>query len=266
MNNPVVMIAFGTTSKAKSTYEILHKKISQYFPDREILWAFSSRMITRTLNRKTKKKIWQPKELLHHLARSGYRSVTVQSLHLFPGTEFNALKKIISNTELFCYTGSPLLTSPADYTEICNILTSLIAPSSDTATVFIGHGTKHPAWTGYLCLERYLRRHFGNSIYVGTVENFPETYNLVDEIAAEGFGKVQLIPFFLVAGMHYRRDIAGINNTSWQSRFREKGFKTKVIEQDLGTLTGFDRLVIRHIREAADIALKSDLNRETVPE
>ncbi|BCL62938.1 sirohydrochlorin cobaltochelatase [Desulfomarina profundi] len=253
MKNPVVMIAFGTTSKTISTYESLHEKISKYFLDREILWAFSSRIITRRLNRKTEKKIRQPKELLHHLARTGYRSVTVQSLHLFPGTEFSSLKKILSGMELPCFSGSPLLTSPSDYTEICNILKPLIASSSDTATVLIGHGTKHPAWTGYFCLEKYLRRHFGNSIYVGTVEDFPDTTSLVDEIASEGFRKVRLIPFFLVAGMHYERDIAGTNDTSWQSRFRKKGIKTEAIEQGLGTLKGFDRLIIRHIEEATEI-------------
>ena len=253
MKNPVVMIAFGTTSRAKSTYESLHEKISNHFPDREVFWAFSSRIITSRLNRKSEKKTWQPKEILHHLARSGYRSPIVQSLHLFPGTEFNALKKLLSEMELPCRTGSPLLTSPSDYTEICSILKPLIAPSSDTATVLIGHGTRHPAWTGYFSLEKYLRLHCGDNIYVGTVEDFPDTSGLVAQIAAEGFRKVRLIPFFLVAGMHYKRDITGKNDASWQSRFRKKGIKAEAIEQGLGTLAGFDRLIIRHIEEAAEI-------------
>jgi sirohydrochlorin cobaltochelatase len=253
MKNPVVMIAFGTTSKATTTYEFLHEKISQHFHDREVFWAFSSKIITRQLNLQKGKKIQPPEKILQHIARSGYHGATVQSLHLFPGTEFNALRKKVAGAELACHLGNPLLTSPADYSEICRILTPLAALSPDTATVIIGHGTKHPAWTGYFCLEKYLRRSLDADIYVGTVEGYPDSDNLVNEIAAAGYKKVRLIPFFLVTGMHFKRDISGGSEKSWQSRFMEKGLETEAVEQGLGMLEGFDKLIIRHIENAAPI-------------
>ena len=83
------------------------------------------------------------------------------------------------------------------------------------------------------------------------MEKFPDTTHLIDEIVGNGFNDVCIIPFFLVAGMHYRRDIVGDSPSSWQSRLQKRGLKVESIDHGLGMYEGLEKIIIRHITEAA---------------
>ena len=250
MKTPIVMVAFGTTSDAITTYRHIDEKAKEHFPDHEIFWSFSSRIITKQLQWEGRKKAQLPEELFIQLAEQGYTNAVVQSLHLFPGTEFNSLKTVMGKSELSCIGGTPLINSPDDYTEICRVLQPFISTNSKQATLILGHGTYHPAWTAYYCLETFLRHRFGPQIFVGVVGKYPNSERLVDEISRAGYREVRIIPFFLVAGMHYRRDIVGDDESSWQSRLKKRGLKTKAIDRGLGMLPGFESIIIRHIEAA----------------
>ncbi len=250
MKTPIVMVAFGTTSDAITTYRHIDEKVKEHFPDHEIFWSFSSRIITKQLQGEGREEAQLPEELFCRLAKQGYTSAVVQSLHLFPGTEFSSLKTVMEKAELNCLPGAPLISSPEDYTEICRVLQPFICTDSKKAALILGHGTYHPTWTAYYCLESFLRRRFGPHIFVGAVEKYPESKYLVDEIVAAGYKKVHIIPFFLVAGMHYRRDIAGDGESSWQTRFIKRGIETEAVDHGLGMLPGFDKIIIRHIEAA----------------
>ena len=249
MKPPIVIIAFGTTTKAKTTYHHLQTKLQTLLPDREIRWAYSSKKITKELQAGDET-IQSPAEVLASLAQKGHTEVTVQSLHLFPGTEFHGLLKVTAKSGLQCNTGLPLLTSPYDYQEITNLLGPIITSRPDRAILVLGHGTMHPSWTGYYSLEKILRHQFGDRIYVGVVEQFPDSTHLVGEIAESQYDDVTIIPFFLIAGMHYRRDIIAEDKESWLSRLTDKNINVEVIESGLGILPGIDKLLVRHINEA----------------
>jgi sirohydrochlorin cobaltochelatase len=252
MKIPIIMVAFGTTSKATITYRYIEKITRDHFGDHEIIWSFSSRIITQQLQLEGREKIYRPAERFSQLTELGYKSAIVQSLHLFAGSGFDALILDMKETELDCIPGAPLINSPQDYHEICQILQPLITTNPKKATLILGHGTYHPTWTAYYCLETFLRQQFGPHIFVGTVEKYPDSGHLVDQISAAGFEEVRIIPFFLVAGMHYERDIIGDSEASWQSRFSKKKIAVETTEQGLGMLPGFTNIIIRHIEEAID--------------
>ncbi len=250
MKTPIVMVAFGTTSDATTTYRHIDKKVKEHFPNHEIFWSFSSRIITKQLQWEGREEAQLPEELFCRLAKQGYTSAVVQSLHLFPGTEFSSLKTVMEKAELNCLPGAPLISSPEDYMEICRVLQPFISTAPEKATLVLGHGTYHPTWIAYYCLETFLRRRFGPHIFVGAVEKYPESKYLVDEIVAAGYKKVHIIPFFLVAGMHYRRDIAGDGESSWRTRFIKRRIETEAVDRGLGMLHGFDKIITRHIEAA----------------
>ncbi len=253
MKTPIVMVAFGTTSKAISTYERIDEKIRNQFPDYEILWSFSSRRITDALQWREDSKIQHPqhpKELLDSLAGKGHKHAIVQSLHLFPGTDFHNLSETVNKATLSCSLGTPIICSPKDYLDICNILSQVITCEPQKATLVLGHGTDHPSWTAYYCLQTYLRRQFGSQIYVGVVEKYPDSNHLVDEILSSGFEEINIIPLFFIAGMHFKRDIIGESDQSWQSRFHQKGIRTNIGCQGLGMLEGVEDIITNHIKSA----------------
>jgi len=252
MKIPIIMVAFGTTSKATTAYQFIEKITRNHFKDHEIFWSFSSRMITKRLQGENVTEIHHPTQRFNQLAERGYRSAIVQPLHLFGGKEFDTLTRDMKKAKLNCIPGAPLISSPQDYCEICQILQPIIATHPKQATLVLGHGTNHPVWTAYYCLETFLRKQFGPHVFVGTVEQYPNTDHLVNQISAAGYEKVRIIPFFLVTGMHYERDIVGDSDSSWRSRFRNKKIAVETIEQGLGMLPGFTSIIIRHIEAAID--------------
>lgn len=249
MKLPIIISAFGTTSKAIATYSRLDNSIRDYFPETEIIWAYSSKMITKELRRRKESTTMTPEEVLKQLAAQGIEKAIVQSLHLFPGSEFHSLLQISAKSTIECAIGMPLLTTPEDYDQVGEILRPVISQRPDKAILILGHGTDHPVWTAYYSLEKILRKKFGERIYVGVVEKYPDTDHLVDEIADRGFSKVCIIPLFLVAGMHYRRDIVSDNSSSWQSRLQGRKIEVESIDYGLGLHEGFEKIIIRHINE-----------------
>ncbi len=250
MKLPIIMSAFGTTSKAITTYSQLDNSIRDNFPQAEIIWSYSSKMITRELREQKDSLVMHPTEVLCQLAARGTTKAIVQSLHFFPGTEFHSLIQTASKSQLECAIGMPLLTTPEDYHEVGEILRPVISKRPNKAILILGHGTDHPTWTAYYSLEKILRKKFGDRIFVGVVEKYPDTADLVDEIADHSFAEVCIIPFFLVAGMHYRRDIISDNASSWQSRLQGRNIEVESIDYGLGAYPGFEKIIIRHITEA----------------
>ncbi len=255
MKFPIIMSAFGTTSKAIATYSLLDACIRNHFPQSEIIWAYSSKVINRELQDRKQSTVFRPEEVFRQLVDRGISKVIVQSLHLFPGTEFHSLIKVVRGSKLNCAVGRPLLTDPADYDQVCEFLRPIISERPDKAILVLGHGTNHPIWTAYYCLEKVLRRKFGEKVYVGVVEKYPDSSHLVDEIADHGFSEVCIIPLFLVTGMHYKRDIISDSKTSWKSRLESRKLEVETIDYGLGQYSGLENIIVRHINEAGNFLI-----------
>ncbi len=252
MKTPIIISAFGTTSKAVTTYSRIDAALRGHFPRREIIWAYSSRIITRELHGRQESTVDHPAQVLRQLASQGIPTVIMQSLHLFPGTEFHGLLRIAATSPLKCAVGRPLLTSPEDYHQVGEILRPVIAERPQKAILVLGHGTDHPIWTAYYSLEKILRKKFGERIFVGVVEKSPDSSLLADEIADRGFTEVCILPLFLVAGMHYRRDIVSDSPSSWQTRLQSRKITVESLDYGLGLHPGLEKLIIRHIMEAGE--------------
>jgi sirohydrochlorin cobaltochelatase len=250
MTPSIIMAAFGTTSKAVETYTHLDKRIRCHYPEEEIIWTYSSKTVTKELQDRDGSEVFHPEKVLRQLAARGVEKAIVQSLHLFPGVEFHSLCELVRKSPVECATGMPLLTTPQDYHEIAEILQPVISHRPEKAILILGHGTNHPVWTAYYSLEKILRKKFGKKIFVGVVEKYPDSSHLVDEIAETGFTEVCIIPLFLVAGMHYRRDIISDKKSSWLSQLEERNISVESIDYGLGLYPGFDKIIIRHIAEA----------------
>ncbi len=250
MNIPIVLIASGTTPAALATHIHLDTAIRSHFIENEILWSYSSRVIIKNPQPKEGASHLQPENVLSQLAARGAAKVVVQSLHLLPGSEFHDLQRTLRNSGIPFAMAMPLLTTPNDYDAIGEILRPTIDARPEKAILLLGHGTTHPTWTAYCCLEKILRRKFDERIFVGVLEKFPDSRALPAEIKAAGFTEVCIIPFLLIAGMHYHRDIVGDGPTSWMTRLRDNNLEVEAISHGLGLFPGVASLIIRHIGEA----------------
>jgi sirohydrochlorin cobaltochelatase len=250
---PIVMAVFGTTSRSEATYKIIDARVKDSFPEHEIYWAYSSRMVKSRMQEKQVNTIRHPYEILRELHTEGHTWAVVQSVHLLGGHEFFRLLHEIQGEKIRTSIGMPLLTSPDDHIRVGRCLEPIIQTHPRKAVLLVGHGTDHPSWTAYPAFQHACRQIFGARVFVGAVEQFPPSENLIAEIVAAGFKEVLLIPFLLVAGMHYRHDLMSTENGSWSSRLKKAGIAVHAFPDGIGSLTCISDIFCDHIREALDI-------------
>lgn len=250
MKTPLILTAFGTTSAALENYKSVEAYLGKQLPDMEIYWAYSSRVVAHQLKKEQGLNIEGVSSLLEKLWHRGYREAVVQSLHLFPSHEFHKICVEASSSQLNCRIGLPLFCSPQDYDQGCDILAPLIEQHPDSAILIVGHGTDHPSWTAYLAFEQILQRRFGTRVRMATVEKYPNTGHLPQLIASTEHRKVYMIPFFYIAGLHYRRDMVGNGADSWKNRLENVGLEVEGYARGLGAIEGTEGIILRHIGEA----------------
>lgn len=252
MTPPIILTAFGTSSTARTTYNLIEAEVKDQFPAHEIHWGFTSGVLQKKIKEKTGETISHPVEIIEQLRNENHRRIIVQSLHLFSGSEFHTLCQALRKHNDICTMGSPILTSPDDYLALMTMLAPIVTKETDQAILVVGHGTSHPTWPVYTALEHMLQTCFGPRLFVGTVEHYPYTRGLEKKIKDGGFQKVYMIPLFLVAGLHYRRDMVGDGIDSWKTRLQQEGLEVRCLDKGVGQLSGFGDLLCSHIRCAMD--------------
>ncbi|WP_163336213.1 sirohydrochlorin cobaltochelatase [Desulfopila sp. IMCC35008] len=249
---PIILTAFGTSSTARTTYNLIESGVKDQFPTHDIYWGFTSGVLQKKIKEKTGETINHPLEIIEELRKENHRRIIVQSLHLFSGSDFHTLFQTLRKNHDICTVGNPILTSPDDYLALMTMLAPIVKKEADQAILVVGHGTSHPTWPVYTALEHLLQTCFGSRLFVGTVEHYPDTRGLEKKIKDRGFQKVYMIPLFLVTGLHYRRDMMGDGIDSWKTRLEKEGLEVRCLDKGLGELPGFSDLICSHIRCALD--------------
>jgi len=251
MKIPIVMAASGTTSQAFDTYTYIDEDIRDRFPGHEIIWAYSSRIVKKLIKKRKKIDLKTPKQVLSVLHEKGYSWALVQSMHLIAGHEFYRLMDEVGTCRIRSSIGMPLLSSPDDYNEVVNAMQNDVMENSKGAVVMIGHGTDHPGWASYLALSSMFREKFGNRVFFGSVAGYPAKEKVVADVKNAGFKKVCLLPFMLVSGVHFQKDLAG-DTDSWKTAFKDEGIAVFLKEKGIGMNRGIIDIFCRHIKEALD--------------
>jgi sirohydrochlorin cobaltochelatase len=253
MKTPVILTAFGTTSKAVETYDHMNKIIGERFPDHEIKWSYTSRMVRNLVKEKQKIELKSTGEVLVELENNGYNQAVVQSLHVLCGAEFHRLINETKQCRIKTSIGLPLLSSPADYSAlIAGAGNAFYTHDNDEAVVLVGHGTEHPVWSSYIALEYLLQKEYGSNIYVGVVEGENSCDRIVQAVKGKKIKSVLLVPFMIVAGVHFREDLIGNSEDSWKSRFEREGIELRVIDKGLGYYPFIVEIFIDHIKQALE--------------
>ena len=252
-HTPIILAAFGTTSRAMETYTTMDGAIKDAFPGHPVIWSYTSRMVRDHLKKKKDMVLNTPQQALDNLVGEGHHWAVMQSLHLICGHEFYRLVDDIRDCKVRASMGLPLLTSPEDYQSVAHALIHTYGRSEDrTATVFVGHGTDHPAWTTYPALARLVEKN-DPAMYVGTVEEGEDDREaILSDILKKGYTHVRLVPLMLVAGVHLREDIAG-DRDSWKSLFQDHGLQVSYESIGMGQSKAILAIFISHIKDALSL-------------
>jgi sirohydrochlorin cobaltochelatase len=250
---PIVLTAFGTTTPARDTYAFMDTQIRSRFQHHDVRWAVTSRRV-RTSDAANDGIAWQhPDEVLSDLERMGHSWAVVQSTHITCGHEFHSMLAGTRRASLRTAVGLPLLTAPRDYTSVVDCLERAFWGDSESAVVLVGHGTDHPSWTAYAHLAALLKERFGDRAHFGVLEEDANAADIAARVRRASLKQVLLVPFLLVAGMHFQRDLVGTSERSWKRILEGRGIAVDVHPEGLGMQSGIVDIFCRHISEALDV-------------
>ena len=270
----IVLCAFGTSTKARVTFDYIDREVRKAFPDYEIRWAFTSNIIREKMNR-----IYARKGISKHLASlhevlatlyaQGYRKVVVQPLHVFPGLEYETVVQICKKfPDLRIVVGEPLLFRWEYVKEVLKMVSREFLPPGEGINILVAHGTdvtSQGANITYLGLD-WLVRHSYPNVLLGTVEGVPAGEAVLEEARKYPARRVRFIPFMLVAGDHVMHDIMGKNSgegeKSWREILEEAGKEVdcvtttvegKTYYRGLGLYPETGQFFVRQIRRSLEI-------------
>ena len=228
----ILLVAFGTTvPMARVAFDNIDRKVRAAFPEIEVRWAFTSRIIRRKL---AKGGETVPSEIgaLAAMADDGFTRVAVQSLHTIPGQEYHGLVRTARAFEGMpkgierVVVARPLLATSMDMERVVDALMANFPKQrkAGDAVVLMGHGTHHPANSFYPALQYFFWKKDPN-VLVGAVDGPPLLADVLAELNKRKTATAYLMPFMSVAGNHARNDLAGDQPDSWKSVLSKAGIK-----------------------------------------
>ncbi len=262
----IVVVSFGTSypETLQLAIESVEKRIRAAFPEYEVRRAFTSRTVIKRLRERDGLAIDNEREALERLQAEGYREVYIQPLHIVPGAEYDKIKILVAH-----YThgkarafekirlGRPLLYymgqegQPDDYEIAIKALeTQLPEAQPDSAVILMGHGGLHPANAAYGVFQLKLEDAGLNTVYIYTVEGYPELGRIIAKLKQGQVRKVTLMPFLLVAGDHATNDMAGEEENSAKSQLEAAGFEVNVYFCGLGENAVIQDIYVDHLKAA----------------
>ncbi|MDH4101719.1 MAG: sirohydrochlorin cobaltochelatase [Nitrospirota bacterium] len=249
-NTPIILVAFGTSTRARDTYRHFEEYTRKAFPDRDIRWAYTSHHIRRKL--KTEEGVAQQglADVLDDLLAEGYKKAVAQSLHIVPGIAYDRLLADVAGHGLKVGVGRPLLSDANDVEKALDAIIPLLPNPDETVTILAGHGTDHPAASFYLKLAEAIRRRGLQNLFMGNVSGPLAEEEALEAARCSDLKHVHFIPFMFVAGDHIENDIMGDEEDSWKSRLPGK---TCTIEQrGLGYCDKVADIFLQHLRDAME--------------
>ena len=253
----LLVVSFGTSynDNRDLTIGAVERAIQKAYPQYEIRRAFTSQIILDILKERDQLEIDNVKQAMERLVADGVRDVVIQPTHVMPGIEYDGvIAQIGAYRERFhsMKVGRPLLVEDRDYDTLIAALAEETAPynTSDTAMVFMGHGTEHAANATYPKLQQKLIQAGFHNFFIGTVEAEPTVEDVLADVRKTDAKKVVLLPLMVVAGDHAHNDMAGDAEDTWRAVFANAGYETRCVLKGLGQYPAVQQMFVDHVADA----------------
>ena len=219
----ILLAAYGSSSLlGERALSLFAQDVRRAFPGIPVRWAYTSDRMRTRLAAEGKKTDYVKKALCR-MAFERYEHVAVQSLHLIPGVEYEALieearRATADGGPKDISVGCPLLHKYDDALLAAQALLAHLPEkrTSDEPVVCMGHGTWHTGSAGYQALAERLAE-ADPRIFIGTLEG-DSIETILSAIAVgapappqfsrEDAKNVWLLPLLSTIGKHAEQDMA----------------------------------------------------------
>lgn len=257
--NELMVVSFGTSynDSRRLTIGAIEGALETAFPDWSVRRGFTSQIIIDHVKSRDGVSIDNVGEALKRAADNGVKNLVIQPTHLMDGLEYNDLvEEAATYSDAFekMAIGKPLLTSDADFDTVAKAITKATAEYDDgeTAICFMGHGTEAESNQVYTKMQQVLTDGGYENYYIGTVEASPTLDDVLAEVKAGDYKRVVLEPLMIVAGDHANNDMAGDEEGSWKTTFKNAGYQVECLVRGLGEMEEIQQLFVEHAQEAVD--------------
>lgn len=254
----VLVVSFGTShpDTREKTIDKIENLIADHLTDCRMYRAWTSGMIIEKLRKRDGYEVDTVEESMKRMISDGVTQVIVQPTHIVNGVENDRMKRdVLLYTDQFerIRFGTPLLTEDMDSEQvIAGVMREFPQLDSETALIFMGHGTTHYANAIYAALDYKFKDMGYSNVFVGTVEAYPSMETLKKMVNEGGYRRVILTPFMIVAGEHAKHDMASDEEDSWKCQFEREGLEVSCVVKGLGEYEAVRQLFLEHARMASE--------------
>lgn len=257
----ILLVAFGTTMEsAEPALQSIDKAYRKAYPDKPIVWAYTSDIIRKKLN-KQGNRVLSVKQALDECARLGIVDLRVQSLHVTGAEEYAMTQRMLvrdlsrfPNRFDHVWLGAPLLESGQDLQDVMDAIFASFPKErkSNEAVVLMGHGNNRGPGDLAIAQVATAFNQRDPLVFLAAVEGSNTFDSIIPELKKSNVTKVYLQPFMIVAGDHAINDLAGPEPDSWASQLKAAGMQVEAQLTGLGSLDGIQKVFLRHTRDTRD--------------
>ncbi|OUO52953.1 cobalt chelatase [Desulfovibrio sp. An276] len=257
----ILLVAFGTTMEsAEPALQSIDKAYRKAYPDKPIVWAYTSDIIRKKLN-KQGSRVLSVKQALDECARLGIVDLRVQSLHVTGAEEYAMTQRMLvrdlsrfPNRFDHVWLGAPLLESGQDLQDVMDAIFASFPKErkSNEAVVLMGHGNNRGPGDLAIAQVATAFNQRDPLVFLAAVEGSNTFDSIIPELKKRNVTKVYLQPFMIVAGDHAINDLAGPEPDSWASQLKAAGMQVEAQLTGLGSLDGIQKVFLRHTRDTRD--------------
>ena len=257
----ILLVAFGTTMEsAEPALQSIDKAYRKAYPDKPIVWAYTSDIIRKKLN-KQGNRVLSVKQALDECARLGIVDLRVQSLHVTGAEEYAMTQRMLvrdlsrfPNRFDHVWLGAPLLESGQDLQDVMDAIFASFPKErkSNEAVVLMGHGNNRGPGDLAIAQVATAFNQRDPLVFLAAVEGSNTFDSIIPELKKRNVTKVYLQPFMIVAGDHAINDLAGPEPDSWASQLKAAGMQVEAQLTGLGSLDGIQKVFLRHTRDTRD--------------
>ena len=279
--NELLVVSFGTSFNDSRAADIkgIEDALQAAYPDWSVRRAFTAQIIINHVQARDGEKIDNMQQAMDRAVANGVKNLVVQPTHLMHGAEYDEMMEMIDSYRdkfesvavaepLLGEVGADATVINSDKEAVAKAITAAAvkdagfdsldaAAAEKTAFVFMGHGTSHTAKVSYSQMQTTMQTLGYDNVFIGTVEGEPEETaceNVIEAVKAADYTKVVLRPLMVVAGDHANNDMAGADDDSWLSQFKDSGAFEEVDTQisGLGEISDIQQLYIAHTKAAIE--------------
>ncbi len=249
----ILLVAFGISNDDKlPAYKNVERLVRSRVPDADIHWAYTSHIIRKKLAEKGIV-VSSPEQAVAKLIAQGVTRLSVQSLHVIAGHEYEELLAVLHRYQsefTSISIGVPLLSGVADADQVIDILLKNIPERrTDDALILMGHGTTHSADLCYVAVDGMLNTKDPRA-FLGTVEGHPTFDQVLARCRQSGIRQAVLVPFMVVSGDHARNDMGGDDPESWKSMLAAEGIDARPVYRGMTEVDDLANLFVDHLMAA----------------